>query len=276
MNWFLVLLPVFTIVSGLVMYNFNGRHQMLKFDLVQFLYAFLFSPVLFVWMKSFLFVLLKNELDLKLSLNQLFIADTVFSVMFLYVFAFIVIHSLTKTINLNQERDPLADITEYIEYFHLWLSHVVIYLGAMVLICFISFTNLFFPLQLASNKEALFVICGLGILTGIFNFTGIWLYESPDHRFMRLMKLAFGFFFLIHAALYFGFDIPFSVNYSGFWFIFMIYITCTVMSLMAERRKPKEKDGVFQAIPYKLNPVKSRYYIENTLKWLHTALRKRN
>ena len=51
-------------LSALALYRKNGRREILKFDVVQFWYAFVLVPVLFVWFKSFLFFTLRDELNL--------------------------------------------------------------------------------------------------------------------------------------------------------------------------------------------------------------------
>ena len=60
MSWFLVLLPVAMILGSLLAYRFNGRREILRFDLVQFLYAFILTPLTFVWGKVLLFLLVKK------------------------------------------------------------------------------------------------------------------------------------------------------------------------------------------------------------------------
>lgn len=102
----LFLVPTFAILSSLYLYQHTGKREILKFDLVQFVYAFILAPIVYIWLKSFLFVFLVSELNLHLSVTDLFIADTVLTIIFLYVFAFLVIHSLTKSFELKRLRDP--------------------------------------------------------------------------------------------------------------------------------------------------------------------------
>jgi len=232
---FLLLIPILMAISATSLYKHNGKREFLKFDLVQFIYAFLIAPVLFVWMKSFLFYLLKSELDFGLSINQLFVFDSLFSLSFMYIYAFIVIHSLTKSFKMKILKDPLYDLFYHSEYFHLWLTHIIMFGGGIALLTFLSLTNVFLPIGLEGSKTALFSLVGIGIIGGITLFVGAWLSNPLQGNFMRLMKLLFGLSFLLHVGFYFIYDPGFNLSHAFFWMTFMLFATTVICSLLLQR-----------------------------------------
>lgn len=233
----LYLIPVFAIVSAVVVYRLNGKREFLKLDLVQFFYAFILSPVLFVWLKTFLYFLLRVEANISLTTGQLFLVDTIYSTFFLYVFAFIVIHSLTKSFNLKQNRDPLYNLFEHSEFFHLWLTHLIMYLGGMVLLTILATINVWFPLELRLSENMFYILFISGFLSGFLTFMIVWLSDpkQEEANFMRLMKLSFGFFFLVHIVLYFVFSPPFSPALALYWWSLNAFTALVVCSLFAYR-----------------------------------------
>lgn len=268
----LLSVPLFVLISGILMYRFTGRKQLFKFDLVQFVYAFVLGPVFFIWTKRFLFFLLKSELDLKLTIGQILSLDSLFSLFFLYIYAFVVIHSLTKSFHLNKKRDPKLDIYELSEYFHLDFSHLMMHISAMLIATLFSILNLAFPLQVEHLKSLFYGLLSLSIFSGLMGFIVLWMYESPEPKFMRIMKLVSGFFFLIHVAIYFIFDPQFSIAYAFYWFIFGIFATFVFLFLFAERREKKK--SFWQRLPFQINPVKVMYYWKYTKKQIAKQLLK--
>ena len=216
------------------MYRFIGRRQLLRLDFVQFFYMFVCAPLLFVWGKSFLFFLMRNEVDIRLSQTELFIVDTAFSLIALYIFAFVVIHSVTKTFNVRSSQDPLYDIFSHSEYFHLWLTHLVMYGGGMLLLTLIGLANVAFPLDTDMPNTWFYVTCVSGIFSGTIIFLGVWLSDPKQARnFMRIMKLLYGIFFIIHVMVYFTFNPYFSPNYLLFWWSLLVFATTVSHSLFA-------------------------------------------
>lgn len=272
MSIILFVIPLFTILSGILMYRFTGRRDIMKFDLIQFLYAFVISPVMFVWLKSFLFFLLRSELDLQLSVNELFLYDTILTLLFMYVYAFVVIHTLTKTFDLYRDRDPLYDIFEHTDFFHLWLSHFAVYVGAMVVLSFISMVNVFIPTQIEVAKTVVYFTAVIGSVAGVASLSAILLYESPDASFHRFMKLAFGSFFLLHAVVYFIRTPDFSGQYLGFWFVFPIFIVTTILSLFVEQTVEKKRFGF---LPFSLNWRKPSRYASQMGRTVHRLITSR-
>ncbi|MEX0895805.1 MAG: hypothetical protein WDZ94_02605 [Patescibacteria group bacterium] len=215
----LYLIPVLAIVTGVFLYRLNGKGEFLKIDLVQFFYAFFMAPVLFVWLKTFLFVILRTELDISLSSNQLYLVDTIYSVVYLYVFGFVVIHALTKSFSLRRSRDPLYDIFEHSEFFHLWLTHLIVFVGTLLLVSALAIFNIFYPIDLQMSQELFYLFSASGILTGILFFLMVWQSDPKQDgaNFMRFMKLMFGLFFVVHIIFYFLFAPAFDSTYGVYW-----------------------------------------------------------
>ena len=204
-------------------------------DMVQFFYSFLLAPVLFIWGKTFIHFLLRSELNVTLSGTQIFIFDTSYSVIFLYIFAFIVMHSLTKSFNLRSGRDPLYDIFTHSEYFHLWLTHIVMYVGSMIFLTIMATANLFFPLEIVLSRFLLYGVCSLGVVAGVFAFLGILLSDPKQStaNFMRFMKLAFGLFFLLHVCYFFVFSPDFTGQLAIYWWTLFFFATIVGMSFFS-------------------------------------------
>lgn len=230
---FLFLIPILVIISGILVYPHNGKREFLKLDLVQFFYAFVVAPLMFVWLKTFMYVLLKTELGNALSQGQVFVIDTAFSVLSLYIFAFVVIHSLTATFNRRLVRDPLYDIFAHSEFFHLWLSHIVMFSGLLAILTILAFVNIFTPLQFNMSKAGFYVLCGSGILAGTFAFLMVWLSDPKQEgaRFMRIMKLLFGLFFMMYTVVYFIFTPSFAASSGMYWWSFFSVATLATWSL---------------------------------------------
>lgn len=247
---FLISIVIASSVS-LVLYRFQGKKEILKFDIVQFFYAFIFAPLMFVWLKTFLYVVLKNQLGSTLSANELFIIDTVFSVLFLFFYAFIAMHSLTKTFWINNAKDPLYDIFFHSEYIHLWLAHIVMIIGGMFLITFLGMVNLFFPLATTDSNLWQVLVALIGIISGGFCFLGVLMTDPKLETgyFLRLMKLAFGFFFSLYVFMYFIFSPPFSTTLSVYWWSFFLFATGVGLSFFTYKSK-KAKNVVEMSLKY--------------------------
>jgi hypothetical protein len=233
----LYLIPLFAILSGFLIYRHNGRREFMQLDLIQFLYTFILAPLFFLWAKTFIFFLLRSEATISLSTGQLFTIDTAFSLFLFYMYAFIVMHSLTKTFRLNTERDPLYDLFHHSEYIHLWLTHIVTGIGSMVLLIILAIVNIYFPLLVAMSKPVFYLVCAAGILAGSVSFVGLWLTDPRQNgrRYMRLMKLAIGISFIILTTAYFIVTPSFDSRYGLYWFIFFTFSTMLVWSFFTYR-----------------------------------------
>lgn len=235
MNTLIVALPLMTIVGALGMYRLNGRRELFKFDLVQFVYAFVMSPLLFVWLKTVVFLLLRSDLDLRLSVNQLFMIDTVLSVIFMYLYAFVVIHSLTASFKLKLTKDPISDLFAISEYFHLWLSHIAMYLGLMLLTTGLALANLAYPLPIVMERHQWYLLLAGGLASGGISFAAIWLADPNQGQFLRLMKIALGLFAAILLGAYFIFEPPMRATYAVYWFFLTSYFSSVFFALLAHR-----------------------------------------
>jgi hypothetical protein len=259
MFFLLFLVPVMAIVSSAFLYRQNGKREILRFDFVQFIYAFVISPAVFLWLKFFVFFLLRRELNLKLSVSNLFVIDSAFSILFIYLFAFVVIHSLTKTFSLKRTSDPLYDMFAHSEYFHFSFSHLAIYIGAMLVATMVSLLNVWIPFDIFYPKTVFYGLLSTGVLVGVGGFWSCWVYKSPSFNFMRIMKLCFGLIFLAHLIIYFIYDLSFSMKYGMYWLVFNAFLSATFLSLFAE--KPEKPSGFLQSLPFHLNIAKPKHLL---------------
>lgn len=237
MSIFLYVIPLLALFSGIYIYRHNGKFELFNLDLVQFFYMFLLAPLFFVWSKSFIYVLLQAELGDRISSTQIFVVDTAFTVAMMYIYAFLVMHSLTKTFRLKSEQNPRYDLFEHSEYIHLWLSHIVIVIGLMTLFFMLSVANVFFPVQWVL-QEALFILLIVGgVVTGVVTYVGIALTDPKQEgrRYMRLMKLAIGCFFLLMMAVYFVWSPPFNSFHGMYWFMFFLFTALFICALLTFR-----------------------------------------
>lgn len=241
----LFLIPTLAVISGLYLYQHTGKKEILKFDLVQFVYAFVLTPIIYVWLKSFLFVFLVKELNLHLSVTDIFIADTAYTVIFMYVFAFIIIHSLTKSFQLKRSRDPFYDIFQHSEFFHMLASHVPLYVGGAILFSVLSTVNVFIPLTAVSSMIGLYWGLISGFLFGIGIFISLLLtddeFEERYPRYEMFVELIFVALFIYNVALYFMFHPEFNLGHVMFWFIFMCLTGFVIGSFILERSQSTVK-----------------------------------
>ncbi len=249
---FLFLIPLLAIGTSIGIYQLNGKKEVLKLDLVQFFYAFVLAPILFVWTKSVLFFILNSEVTISLTDGEIFLFDTMYSTLFIYVFAFIVMHSLTKSINLKVGRDPFHDIFKHSEYFHLWISHVVAFLGIAVLVSILGLVNSIFPLELALSHYFVYGFSVSGFLSGLGIFLGIWLSDPKQERadFMRLMKIMYGVFLILHIIFYFVFSPGFDTSHAIYWSSSSLFAAFVICSFFAY--KSETAQTVFEKISNKL------------------------
>lgn len=219
------------------MYRLTGRREFLQLDLIQFLYTFILAPLFFLWAKTFIFFLLRSEATISLSTGQMFTIDTAFSLFLFYMYAFIVMHSLTKTFRLNSEKDPLYDLFHHSEYIHLWLTHIVTSIGAMLLLVILAIINIYFPLALFMSKTIFYLVCAGGVLIGSIGYVGLWLTDprQDGRRYMRLMKLAIGICFALLTVAYFVVNPRFDAGFSLFWFVFFTFSTMLIWSFFTYR-----------------------------------------
>lgn len=235
----LFLVPLLAIAAALFLYQHTGKREFLKFDLVQFVYAFILAPIIYIWLKSFLFVFLVKELNLRLSVTDLFLADTAYSVIFLFVFAFVVIHSLTKSFELKRSHDPLYDLFQHSEFFHMLTSHVALYVGIMFLFTIISTVNVFISLGFSNNPMLFYASLISGLLVGFILYVGVLLtdddFEIKHPRFEMFIELVYASLFIFHIILYFYFRPEFNLTRVAYWFMLMVLAGFIFSSYVLER-----------------------------------------
>jgi len=258
MLYFFILIPIFSIVAALVLLNYNGRKQFLRFDFVQFIYSFIIVPMLFVWMKSFIYFLFRIEIGKSISFSEFLALDTTFSVVFLFVATFIVIHSLTKSFELQREKDPLIDIYELSEYFHQTFSHLAIYLIGFLLVTIMSLANLLLPFQPVITTR-FYPGLALGLLTGIVTYMSVIAYENATRPYLRIMKLAYGLIFLIHVLAYFFVSPPFTSTYGVYWITLTASITLIFLAVFAK----DPEHPLLLWLPFVIHPKKGVTIVKN-------------
>ncbi len=220
MSSVLVLVPLLALLAGVYVYRFNGRRQFLHLDAIQFFYTFVLSPIFFVWGKSVLHLIMGANLDMQLNSGALFLIDTAFSLMFMYVYAFVVMHSLTNTINQKVSVDPLYDIFQHLEYIHLWISHLGIFIGALCIVAVVGLLNAAFPLPFSITTSGMYLTVVASFWVGMMAYLGIIPLSDPmqeGKHFGRIMKLTFGILFLAHVLVYFALDVRFTGDKVIFW-----------------------------------------------------------
>jgi len=231
----LVAAPIVALIASFLLYRQTGKRELLKFDIVQLLYAFVIAPLMFVWLKSFLYYILTAESALAPSPANLFLIDTTFSMVFLFIYAFIVIHWVTKSFEVKRYKDPLYDILTHSETLHLWVSHTFMFWGITVLAFMLALANVFFPLDVHASRPQFFLILLLGYLSGWLGYAGVWLANFTESKFLQVMKFCFALYFTALSATFLISGISFSPTYGVFWFLFMTGLGLTSGSLLLEK-----------------------------------------
>ncbi len=232
---FLSLIPLLAIISGLFLYRHDGKREILRFDVVQFVYGFIIAPIMFIWIKSFFFFVIVREAQPIISQTDAFLADTVLSTLLLIIYAFIVIHTLTTSFNRKVVKDPLHDLFEHAEYFHMWISHLPIFVGYLSLFALFAIGNIFFPLDIIISQWQLYGLSLLALFLGTTQFMAVWITNLEMRNFLRVMKLVFALFFILHAGAYFVFVPKFSGQMVVFWVSFGAITTSVLYALFAVR-----------------------------------------
>lgn len=229
-------LPAIGILVGLGMYRFQGRRNLLHFDIVQFYYTFVLAPIAFVWLKTNLHLFFR---DSQLSPTESFALDTLFSVGYLFFFAFVVMHGLTKTFNLKNH-DPLYDLFFDSEYIHLWLSHLLMFISSMTLVTALAVINLWFPLNWNFSAVVFSSIIASAFLFGfllyVFVVTGDPK-QGKNHRLTRVFKLGMGIGFSTLVFFYLLNPPTFDGRYGLFWFVFSASISSTTLAFLSYRSR---------------------------------------
>lgn len=227
---------LFIIVSGLFIYRYTGKKKFFKFDLVQFIYAFVIAPLVFVWIKTFVFYLVQSEIEL-IGQTNVFLIDTAVSLLGLGAYAFVIIHFITKNFEIKRYRDPLYDIFQLSEVIHLWISHLGLYFFALLVATTLSILNVYFPLRSDLSRLWFLVLLPAGSLSGLVLFMAVWLSNFSKYKFMKINRLLFAFHFFVHLAIYFIFNIEFNMHFITYWFFFSCFMAANIFSMFSEKSK---------------------------------------
>lgn len=239
MKIFFIFLPAIIVATGLFMHRLSGRKELLKMDLVQFIYAFILTPTVLIWLKIVVFFNVCSELNIT-DVEDKFFIDTAITTIFLFIYAFVVIHSLTKTFAMKKSKDPLFDILEHSEYFHLWLSHIVTYSSALLLLFIPGFLNVFFPFRLLVNKSNLNISILMGIIFSAAFYYALWTYKvAEQHKFDRVMKLQVYIYTFILLTTYLISRPKYSPQYIIFWCSVIFFVISTISTQFLRRKQIK-------------------------------------
>ena len=259
-EFLLLIIPVLIVFPYLILYRFQGKKDVLHLDLVQFLYNFVFTPLAFIWLKTIFYTLLSSNPAHELSSNQLFLADSLFSLVMFYLYAFFTMHSLTKTFHLKNF-DPLYNLFYHSEYIHLWLSHIVMFLGPMLLITVLAITNLFFPLVFNFSQSGFYLTLFLALILGIATYFVLLISEPLQQKRLtlsRLIKLGIGIFFSAHLVAYLLAEPIIGTSYLFYWCSLMFFAGAFITSVLDYRSKKTKV--FFQSI---ISKIKHRNWGNN-------------
>ena len=245
MKLIVAIIPILILLTGVLIYRFNGRKELLKMDLVQFIYAFILTPTMVLWVKTVVFLNLKKEQNLYSS-EDMFLVDTIITTISLIVFGFVVIHSLTKTFSLKKQKDPLIDIFEHSEYFHLWLSHLVTYSGGLFIMLLVGLANLVAPIILFTSKQGLII----GSISGVFLsliFHHLIKIIEDQRKFDLVMKFQVYISTVTLMLAYLIFRPEYETKYTMFWCSIMFFLGATVVSRMLPKTRARQLSKKYQA-----------------------------
>lgn len=236
----LLVVLLFGMVLGFVLYRFQGRKDLVHLDIVQFCYIFFFYPLFFVWLKSFVYVQLKPMIGVEISPSEYLVIDTTVATVGLYLYGIVAMKGLTKTLFLIRQKNPLVDLFPHTEYIHLWISHIAIFIGVVAILSVLSIVNLLFPFQVNESDLVNIVTASLGAAFGVCLYI-VLLLSNPkqDHfRLLKTIKLMFGLVFTIFVVAYLIFSPPLSTSFSLYWFslfLFATFVVCSFFSYKSQR-----------------------------------------
>lgn len=235
MKIFLVLSPVIVLLFGIFIYRFNGRRELMRMDLVQFIYTFVVAPSLLIWIKSVVFLNLNSTVGI-VDPEDKFIIDTILTTISFFIYAFLVMHSLTKTFAIKKKKDPLFDIFEHTEYFHKSLTHLATYSGMILIFFLLGCLNVFSPLLVPDKPTDLYVGIFAGLLLGLIFYIINRISKDENHaRFSRIMNLEIYFYTFALIVVYTVFRPRYSSQYAMYWSTTSFFMFSTVSSQIMKR-----------------------------------------
>ena len=231
-----ILFPFILLISGLSIFRFSGKKDLMKMDVVQFFYAFVLAPTIFIWLKTIVFINLRKTFGVFLDVEDAFVVDTILTIFALYINSFVVIHSLTKSFHLKKLKDPEFDLHSHSEYFHLWLSHFVIYSGGLLLMLFLAGLNVRYPIYTVESMRGLTMGILSGVVLGFIYIASLKNYVVPDQKkFDKVIKVQLIAYGALLLFAYFTGQLEMSPQYLMYWCSFMFFISAGIFSLFARK-----------------------------------------
>lgn len=99
----------------------------------------------------------------------------------------------------------------------------------------LGLTNLFAPLALEIHRIGMFFLLVIGFFSGTIGFSAVWLSNFTASKFLRLIKLCLGFYFMVLILAYFIFAPSLSGAYGLYWFVSMIFAGVFLASQIIKR-----------------------------------------
>jgi hypothetical protein len=143
-----------------------------------------------------------------------------------------VIHSLTKSFKIKKVKDPLYDLFEHAEYFHAWITHTVVFGGAMILFSLLAALNAWIDLPWAITQPQFYGLLVLAGATAAIIFKSFLIADFGDFRFVKLMKLLVALFFVFHVVIYAVFEPAFVGVKAMYWFQFVVFLILSIVSII--------------------------------------------
>lgn len=238
MKMSLIIIPITILIIGAFIYRFNGKRELMKMDLVQFIYAFILTPTIIIWLKTFFYFNLIDPLNMYLDNEDRFLIDNILTTLLLFFYAFVVIHSLTKTFNIKKNTDPLFDIFEHSEYFHLWLSHIVTYSSALLIMLFLGIINMVFPLDTFGHTLTPTIGLLIGIILSLLFYVAMKNYKVKEQKkFDRVIKFQVYIYTIIILMSYIVVRPLYSTSHLLFWMSLMFYLSTSVLTQVIIRKR---------------------------------------
>lgn len=207
------------LISGLtliILYRFVDRKKFVGFDMVGFIYAFFFSPLIYFCLRYMFFAMIDSE---TFRTKQFYLLDVLLNLILLFAYTGIVLHLLTKEVALRRIESSKEDILNYLERIHLIFSHLLLYLGGLLAAVFLGGMNLYYPLVLDDISFVIILICSF--LAAIGLGIGVWLSNFTKTKFLIMIELVSTISLLAYFVFYLTNRPSFTGSFLIFWAIFL-------------------------------------------------------
>lgn len=206
------------LISGLtliILYRFVDRKKFMGFDMVGFIYAFFFSPLIYFCLRYMFFVMIDSN---AFRTKQFYLLDMLLNLILLFAYAGIILHLLTKEVALRRIKSSKDDILRYLERIHLVFSHLLLYLGGLLAVVFLGGMNLYYHLVLDNVSFVIILICSC--LAAISLGVAVWLSNFTKIKFLIMIELVSAISLLAYFAFYLINRPSFTGSFLIFWAIF--------------------------------------------------------